>query len=62
MIDAVRRVVNATKVVQNFDHWRIGEIHREKLIKSEGWEQRVTSLEGKHKEDAMNVMEWTGPG
>jgi alpha 1,6-mannosyltransferase len=62
MIDAARRVVNATRVVDHYEKWRLHEINREQLIKADGYEARVKDLESKKREDAMNVMEWTGPG
>ncbi|KAK6906414.1 hypothetical protein L486_06022 [Kwoniella mangroviensis CBS 10435] len=58
-LDAVRRVVNATRVVETWENWRSAEI--EKLL-GEGREADAQELQNQHRDMAMNVMEWTGPG
>ncbi|WVR08900.1 hypothetical protein IAU60_005959 [Kwoniella sp. DSM 27419] len=58
-LDAVRRVVNASRVVSDWEDWRAGEIQR---LESEGRNGEAQDLQGQHRDHAMNVMEWTGPG
>ena len=59
LLDAVRRVVNATKVVQEWDEWRFTEVARLRL---EGMMKEADDLEKQGKDHIMPVMEWTGPG
>ncbi|TYJ57723.1 hypothetical protein B9479_001577 [Cryptococcus floricola] len=61
-LDAVRRVVNASHVVEDWEKWREGEIERLELEKADGWEKAVEDLKKQKRDHAMNVMEWTGPG
>ncbi|WWD21213.1 hypothetical protein CI109_105697 [Kwoniella shandongensis] len=61
-IDAARRVVNSTKVVQEWETWKTEEIERLEEEKEEGWEKTVKELGEQGKDHAMSVMEWTGPG
>ncbi|WWC72912.1 uncharacterized protein I206_106876 [Kwoniella pini CBS 10737] len=58
-LDAVRRVINSTRVVENWENWRINEIE---ILKSKGENEKVEELKSQHRDHAMNVMEWTGPG
>ncbi|OCF32401.1 hypothetical protein I317_05600 [Kwoniella heveanensis CBS 569] len=58
-LDAVRRVVNASHVVQDWENWRTDEIQR---LDGEGRSQEAKELADQHRDHAMNVMEWTGPG
>ncbi|WVQ81321.1 hypothetical protein IAT38_003444 [Cryptococcus sp. DSM 104549] len=58
-LDAVRRVVNASHVVQDWEEWREGELAR---LEQEGKKKEANELRGQGKEHAMSVMEWTGPG
>ncbi|WVF65365.1 hypothetical protein IAT40_000092 [Kwoniella sp. CBS 6097] len=58
-LDAVRRVVNASHVVQNWENWRTDEIQR---LDGEGRVEEAKELADQHRDHAMNVMEWTGPG
>ncbi|WWC63834.1 uncharacterized protein I303_106439 [Kwoniella dejecticola CBS 10117] len=58
-LDAVRRVVNSTRVVEAWEEWRIDEIQK---LESDGQVEQAEELKGQHRDHAMNVMEWTGPG
>ncbi|KAL7421127.1 hypothetical protein Q5752_004012 [Cryptotrichosporon argae] len=58
-LDAVRRVVNATHVVRDWEMWRAAEI---KLLTAKGRQEEADELRGQGRDHAMNVMEWTGPG
>ncbi|WVQ93038.1 hypothetical protein IAU59_000102 [Kwoniella sp. CBS 9459] len=58
-LDAVRRVVNASRVVQDWEFWRMTEIQR---LNDEGKSNEAQELADQHRDHAMNVMEWTGPG
>ncbi|WWC91016.1 uncharacterized protein L201_005956 [Kwoniella dendrophila CBS 6074] len=58
-LDAVRRVVNSTRVVESWENWRKIEIQR--LIQI-GQNDQAEELRNQHRDHAMNVMEWTGPG
>jgi alpha 1,6-mannosyltransferase len=61
-LDAVRRVVNATRVVQIWDQDRTARIEQLERDHPQGWEDQVRKLQGEGKDHAMSVMEWTGPG
>jgi len=61
-IDAARRVVNSTRVVEEWDKQRQAKIDRLEQERPDGWEGAVADLAGERKDHAMNVMEWTGPG
>jgi alpha 1,6-mannosyltransferase len=61
-IDAARRVVNATRVVEAWDREQAVKIAELERDQPEGWEKQVQDLKGMKKDHAMNVMEWTGPG
>nr|ODN90573.1 hypothetical protein L203_01683 [Cryptococcus depauperatus CBS 7841] len=61
-IDAVRRVVNATVVVQEWEQWRDKEVVRLETEKPKDWEIEAAKLKEQERSDVMNVMEWTGPG
>ncbi|EIW65789.1 hypothetical protein TREMEDRAFT_70437 [Tremella mesenterica DSM 1558] len=56
-LDAVRRVVNSTRVVEAWEIWRAEEI-----VKLEEAGEDASDLRGQHTDHAMSVMEWTGPG
>jgi alpha 1,6-mannosyltransferase len=58
-LDAARRVVNATRVVEDWEEERVWAIENfERLGKKKEAEQWRKA----GKDHAMNVMEWTGPG
>jgi len=61
-LDAVRRVVNSTRVVETWDQIRSVKIEQLEREQPEGWKDQVGRLRGEGKDHAMNVMEWTGPG
>lgn len=61
-LDAVRRVVNATRVVEEWEHWRSTEILRIKEEAHPGWRVEMKKLSKLGRINAMEVMEWTGPG
>jgi alpha 1,6-mannosyltransferase len=62
MLDAVRRVVNSTRVVENWEIDRAAEIEELERDQPEGYLNRVAELKSQSRANAMNVMEWTGPG
>lgn len=62
MLDAVRRVVNSTRVVEKWENGRKVEIDTLQREQPEGWQGRVNELQGQGRDHALNVMEWTGPG
>ena len=59
MLDAVRRVVNATHVVADWEADRDRKVER---LRKEGKEDEAREWEAKGDVEAMSVMEWTGPG
>ncbi|KAK4684376.1 hypothetical protein P7C73_g5802, partial [Tremellales sp. Uapishka_1] len=59
-LDAVRRVVNNTRVVEVWDKERLRNI--ESLAEEKGSERKVAEWEHLDKSHAMGVLEWTGPG
>ena len=61
-LDAVRRVVNATRVVEAWEDSRAGEIERITEEARTGWAAEVQELSKLGRIEAMSVMEWTGPG
>lgn len=61
-VDAARRVVNSTRVVEAWDNNRLLVIQQLKEERPDGWEERVADLRNLGKDHAMSVMEWTGPG
>lgn len=62
LLDAVRRVVEATKIVEEWEKWRIAETERLQLLRKPGWKDKVRELSGMQREDKVSVMQWTGPG
>ncbi len=58
--DAVMRVVNSTRVVEEWEAWRAQEIQRITEQESRGWEKEVKKLSKLGRLEAMSVMEWTG--
>ena len=54
MLDAVRRVVNATQTVFGFEEWRDGVMAR---LKEVGHSEEAAGLKGVHHENATDVME-----
>ncbi|KIR64011.1 alpha 1,6-mannosyltransferase [Cryptococcus bacillisporus CA1873] len=61
-LDAVRRVVNASHVVQAWEERRDEEITRLERERPRGWSQEVDRLQKLGRSEVMSVMEWTGPG
>ncbi|OWZ53328.1 alpha 1,6-mannosyltransferase [Cryptococcus neoformans 125.91] len=61
-LDAVRRVVNASHVVQAWEEQRDEKITRLEREQPWGWSREVNRLQKLGRNEAMNVMEWTGPG
>lgn len=61
-LDAVRRVVNASRVVQAWEERRDEEITRLERERPRGWSQEVDRLQKLGRSEVMSVMEWTGPG
>ncbi|ORX39234.1 hypothetical protein BD324DRAFT_576681 [Kockovaella imperatae] len=62
-IDAARRVVNATRVIESWETWRSHEISRlESTQTPDDWQERVSKLRDMGCSNVMSVMEWTGPG
>lgn len=61
-LDAARRVVNATRVVEAWEKDRTAKIEDLRESQPEEWEQKIEQLKGQGRDHAMNVMEWTGPG
>ena len=59
MLDAVRRVVNATARVADFEGWRDNVTSR---LTDAGHSGAAKDLDGVHDAKAVDVMEWTGPG
>jgi alpha 1,6-mannosyltransferase len=59
MLDAVRRVVNATHVVADWEADRDRQVER---LRAEGREDEAREMEEMGDVEAMSVMEWTGPG
>lgn len=58
-LDAVRRVVNATHVVADWEDERAKQVER---LKAEGKMQEAEEAAQQSDSTAMGVMEWTGPG
>jgi alpha 1,6-mannosyltransferase len=61
-IDAVRRVVNSTRVVEQWDINHDAEIQRLNDEQPDNWRSRIKQLQSQKKGHALSVMEWTGPG
>ncbi|CAD6575672.1 MAG: membrane-bound alpha-1,6- mannosyltransferase Initiation-specific [Tremellales sp. Tagirdzhanova-0007] len=61
-LDAVRRVVNSTRIVEAWENLRAQNISRIEKARPPGWQYQVTQLLSMRRSRAMNVMEWTGPG
>jgi alpha 1,6-mannosyltransferase len=61
-LEAVRRVVNSTRVVEAWEEERKVEISRLEGEGLEGWQEQVDELKAQGRNHAMEVMEWTGPG
>lgn len=61
-LDAVRRVVNTTRVVEQWEMDRALEIARLQDEKPPGYEYTVVELQAQGRDHAMHVLEWTGPG
>jgi alpha 1,6-mannosyltransferase len=61
-LDAVRRVVNSTRVVEAWEEARSTQIAELKDKMPDGWMDEISNLLGQGREQAMEVMEWTGPG
>lgn len=59
MLDAVRRVVNATHVVENFEKERDEKVAK---LREQGMDKEAEEVERWGDVMAMPVMEWTGPG
>ena len=55
-IDAARRVVNATRVVKDWENWRQTRIAQLELEQPEGWKDYVTQIRELDRRDAMEVM------
>ena len=61
-LDAARRVVNSTRVVESWENWRAQTISRIERARPPGWQYQITQLLSMRRSRAMNVMEWSGPG
>jgi alpha 1,6-mannosyltransferase len=61
-LDAVRRVINSTRVVEAWEEERQAMIDRLEDDRPEDWEMEVAMLRAQGRSTAMEVMEWTGPG
>lgn len=61
-LDAVRRVVNSSRVVQAWEEQRDEEVTRLEREQPRGWSREVDRLRKLGRSEAMSVMEWTGPG
>ena len=62
LLDTVRRVVEATRTVEEWEKWRIAEKERIERLREPGWKDKVDKLSGMQREDRVSVMQWTGPG
>lgn len=52
-------MVNATRLVQDWEEWRAAEVNNMRAI---GREATAVELEGRVRGEVMKVLDWTGPG